>query len=205
MTKIDFSGTGFLASRYGIMLCQSFLLWPNNPWRNSQSSNNEIILLTEKQLTHLPSAAYMRHWAEPALVQVMACRLFGAEPLPEPVLAYCKWDPYEQISVKFESEFYHFDSRKCILMSSAKIAAILTWRDELMHRTQWGLEELMSSYLTKSCGQEIEWYDLPIVQKLTNIANKHGSDTNRLHYVYFKSSSHFVLLNVGCIFLITFF
>ena len=26
------------------------------------------------------------------LVQVMACRLFGAKPLPEPMLAYCQLD-----------------------------------------------------------------------------------------------------------------
>ena len=37
----------------------------------------------------------------------MACRLFGAKPLPEPVLAYCQLDSCEQISVKFESESYH--------------------------------------------------------------------------------------------------
>ena len=37
----------------------------------------------------------------------MACRLFGAKPLPEPMLAYCHLDSWEQISVKFESEFNH--------------------------------------------------------------------------------------------------
>ena len=66
--------------------------------------------------TSPPSAAYMRQWTgpAPALVQVMACRLFGAKPLPEPMLAFCQLDSWEQISVKFESEFYNFDSRKCI-------------------------------------------------------------------------------------------
>ena len=44
----------------------------------------------------------------------MACRLFGAKPLPEPMLAYCQLDPWEQVSVKFESEFHNFHSRKCI-------------------------------------------------------------------------------------------
>ena len=34
-----------------------------------------------------PSAAYMRHWIGSALVQVMDCRLFGAIPLHEPMLA----------------------------------------------------------------------------------------------------------------------
>ena len=55
----------------------------------------------------------MCQWNESALVQLMACRLFGAKPLPEPMLAYCQLDSREQISVKFESEFCHFHSRKC--------------------------------------------------------------------------------------------
>ena len=62
----------------------------------------------------LPSPAYTRHWTGSALVQVMACRLFGAKPLPEPMPTYCHMDSWEQISVKFESESYHFHSRMCI-------------------------------------------------------------------------------------------
>ena len=41
-----------------------------------------------------------------ALIRVMACRLFGAKPLPEPMLAYCQLDPWEQTSVKFESSSF---------------------------------------------------------------------------------------------------
>ena len=63
-------------------------------------------------LTHPPSAAYMRQWTGSALVQVVACRLFGATPLPEPMPPYCQLDPQEQISVKFESQFKQFHSRK---------------------------------------------------------------------------------------------
>ena len=44
----------------------------------------------------------------------MAWRRIGTKQLPEPMLAYCQLDSWEQISVKFESEFYHFRSRKCI-------------------------------------------------------------------------------------------
>ena len=40
-----------------------------------------------------PSAAYMHQWTGSALVQVMACRLFGAKPLSEPMLPYCQLDP----------------------------------------------------------------------------------------------------------------
>ena len=56
----------------------------------------------------------MHQWIGSALVQIMACRLFGAKPLSEPMLAYCQLDSWEQFSVKFESEFYHFHSRKCL-------------------------------------------------------------------------------------------
>ena len=59
-----------------------------------------------------PSAAYLRQWTGSSLVHVMASRLFGAKPLPEPMLTYCQLDSWEHISVKFESEFYHFHSRK---------------------------------------------------------------------------------------------
>ena len=57
-----------------------------------------------------PSAAYIRRRTGPALVQVMARRLFGAKPSPETVLVYCRLDP----SVKIESKYNIFHSRKCI-------------------------------------------------------------------------------------------
>ena len=40
--------------------------------------------------------------------------LFGAKPLPEPMLTYYQLDSWEQISVKFDLEFSLFHSRKCI-------------------------------------------------------------------------------------------
>ena len=40
-----------------------------------------------------PSAAYMRQWIESALVQIIACRLFGAKPLSKPMLGYCQFTP----------------------------------------------------------------------------------------------------------------
>ena len=52
-----------------------------------------------------PSAACMRQWTGSALVQIMAYCLFDAKPLPEPMLNYCQLDTYEQISVKFNSNY----------------------------------------------------------------------------------------------------
>ena len=40
-----------------------------------------------------PSAWYMCQWTGSVLLQVMACRLLGAKPLPEPILTCCQMDP----------------------------------------------------------------------------------------------------------------
>ena len=80
--------------------------------------------------------------------------IVGTKPLSEPMLAYGQLEPWKQISVKFESEFYNFHLRKCIWkcclpewrlfeiwigilsfsfkkmhlkMLSARMAAILSW------------------------------------------------------------------------------
>ena len=56
------------------------------------------------------NAAYKCQWTGTPMVQVMACRLFIAKPLPELMLAYCNLDSSEHIPVKFE--IYHFHWRK---------------------------------------------------------------------------------------------
>ena len=69
----------------------------------------------------------MLQWIVSALVQIMACRLFEAKPLPEPMLAYCQLDSWEQISVKFEFEILSFSFKKMYLkIWSDKMAAILS-------------------------------------------------------------------------------
>ena len=61
----------------------------------------------------------MRHQISSALFEIMA-RLIVAKPLSEPSLVYCKFNPWEHISVKFKSEYHHFLWRKCLKISSAK-------------------------------------------------------------------------------------
>ena len=51
------------------------------------------------------SAEYICKLIGLALVQVMACRLFGTKPLPKPMLAYCKFDSWQQTSVTFEAKY----------------------------------------------------------------------------------------------------
>ena len=57
-------------------------------------------------------------------MQVMVCRLFGTKPLPEPMFTYCRLDPQEQISVKFESKYKAFhstDAFECIICNMSVI------------------------------------------------------------------------------------
>ena len=69
-------------------------------------------------------AAYMRLWTVPPLVHLMACHLFGARPLPEPMLAYFNWTPgYKPNFSEFEAEVNNFKSRICIWKCS-----LLKWR-----------------------------------------------------------------------------
>ena len=39
-----------------------------------------------------PVFVYLRRWIGSTLVQIMACRLFGAKPLSNPMLSYCQLD-----------------------------------------------------------------------------------------------------------------
>ena len=47
-----------------------------------------------------------------SIVQIMAWCLFGSKPFSKPMMVRCRFDPWEQISIKLE--FYHLHSRKCI-------------------------------------------------------------------------------------------
>ena len=95
-----------------------------------------------------PSNAYTRQSAGSSLVQVMACGLFGAKLLPEPMLAYCHLDSNEQISVKFEPEFYEFHSRKCIRKCHLpNWWPSCPWGDELIvHMKDFGYRENTGQY-----------------------------------------------------------
>ena len=70
----------------------------------------------------------MRHCAGSSSVHVIACRLFGAKPLAEPMMTYCQLDNWEQSSANFSLKLKYFHWQKLRLnMSSAEVAAILSW------------------------------------------------------------------------------
>ena len=87
-------------------LCNHFYKYLSTNQFNSSNFEYHYVLL----YLISPSAAYTRQWTRSALVQVMDYRLFGAKTLPEPMLAYCQLDSWEQIPV----HFHHFHSQNCI-------------------------------------------------------------------------------------------
>ena len=60
-----------------------------------------IIIINSLRL----SDAYMCHQPTPSLIQMIACRLFGARPLSKPMLYYCQLDHWGQSSVEKYSKF----------------------------------------------------------------------------------------------------
>ena len=83
VSTVDTDGqgiSGYSADWVCMHPCQSKCLWVNSS---------------------TPSATYMHQWIGLALVQIMTSCLFGAKPLPKPMLGSCQLDPKEQTSVKF--------------------------------------------------------------------------------------------------------
>ena len=120
--------------------------WNFNAHAEHFNHNLQLTILTNSLLSSdwvnsSPCATYMRQWpASPGspLVRVIACRLFGTKPLPEPMQIYCQLDLWEQISVKFELIFWYFHSRKCINafeISSVKWRPFCPGGDELTLQT----------------------------------------------------------------------
>ena len=83
-------------------------LW-QNCW-NFAKVETKVIFLNSSP----PSAIYLCCWTGSALMQIMACRLFSAKSLPEPMPTCCQLNLYEQSTVKFESKYKKNHSRKCV-------------------------------------------------------------------------------------------
>ena len=60
----------------------------------------------------LHGGVHMHQLCESSTVRVMACRLFGTKPLPEPMLIYHQLGRLEQTATKFESKYKILISNK---------------------------------------------------------------------------------------------
>ena len=81
-----------------------------------------------------PSAAYMHQWTGSALVQIMACPLFGTKPLSKPMLGYCQLDPMNKLQWKFSKNtqlFIHENAYENIVCEMAAILSQGRWVNTL--------------------------------------------------------------------------
>ena len=94
----------------------------------------------------------------------MACRLCAVKSLSEPMLEYCQLNLWEKISVKFESKYNNFHSRKCISkcclqngghlvsISQSVILMYVIWRPEphLNELSNYDIMELATCFIIVS-------------------------------------------------------
>ena len=117
------SGNGLAQNRWQVWTTDTYISRLGHNELNWMTFGATFCLLFVESLSSIkalsiascpPSATYMCRCIGSALGKVMACRLFGAKPLPEPMLIYCKLDLAEQTSVKFGSKYKTFHSRTCV-------------------------------------------------------------------------------------------
>ena len=126
--------------------CQATSHYPNQCWARFMSPYS----FTRPQYVNpsLPNATYMRQWTLWELVKVMACRLFDAKPLPQPMLTYCQLDPnLSEIWIKITKNFIHknaFENAVC------EMAAILS-RESWVNVYIWLQTALLAGILLVIC------------------------------------------------------
>ena len=83
-----------------------------------------------------PSAAYLRQWTGSSLVHVMASRLFGAKPLPEPMLTYCQSQ-------------WNLNRNSIIFIQENTIENVVCQNSAILSREKWGKNICFHSYCQK--------------------------------------------------------
>ena len=82
----------------------------------------------------------------------MACRLVGAKPWSEPMLIYCKLDPWEQIQWNLNRNSYIFIQENAFENVVWKMAAILSRSQFVNHVIE--LEIYMNMEINPHVGKE---------------------------------------------------
>ena len=86
-----------------------------------------FILVWHQYAEYLSSAsAYMRQWIGSALVQILACRLYGAEPLSKPMLLFVNWTLGNKLQENFNQNTNIFIHKNVFEIIVCELAAILS-------------------------------------------------------------------------------
>ena len=96
-----------------------------------------------------PGDAYMHLWTASSLVQVMACRLFSAKPLPEPMQTV-SWILRNKLQQNFNQNSYIFIEENVFESVVYKTSAILS-QPEWVNQLHSKLECFYSKKLIYNC------------------------------------------------------
>ena len=105
-------------------------------WLQNYHHVLKVSLLREIEATIVIEAGWC-HWTGSPLVQIMACRLFGAKPLPESMMEYCYLAPWKQTSVKSQSKFIIVIQEMHLKISSGKWWPFCLGLNVLIISNQW--------------------------------------------------------------------
>ena len=95
-----------------------------------------VCFITKIKIDSSPlSAAYMRQWTGSALVQIMACPLFGVKPLSKPTLGYCQyyWNLRSKLQWNLNKKpklFIHENALENVVFKMAAILSRGRWVKE---------------------------------------------------------------------------
>ena len=116
--------------------------------------NDDVIQGTTQINSSPPSAAYMCQWIGSALVQIMACRLFGDKPLSKPVLGFLSKGLLGTNFTEIWIEIQNFYSRKCIWKRHLRNSDHLS--RERWVNTDWIASQQSIYYLLQTVGWRAE-------------------------------------------------
>ena len=95
-------------------------------WRGlSKATSNHTF-----SLTHPPSSAYVHQWIGSAVVQIMACRLFGDKPLSKQcwvIVNWTLWHKLQWICYQNTNLFFHENASDTIVCEMAAILSRRRW------------------------------------------------------------------------------
>ena len=112
-----------------------------------------------------PSVAHMHQWIWSALVQIMACCLFGVKPLSKPMLCYRQLDTWKQTSVNFNKNtklFIDENSSENIVCETAVILSRERWvkhlcRQMLPKHEKWKYMSLLYMWAMWKMCKQTDW------------------------------------------------
>ena len=143
------------------------------PWHSVKFPDNSLILRNFIYPWHFPDGyepcAYMRQCIGSALVQIMACHLFGTKPLSKPMLGYCHLNLRNKLQ-------WNFNQNTKLLINEIAFENIVCKMTTIFSRGRW-VNEIW--YLLLHCPEQKNISELKNIKICLKVIKVHLT----LHYI----------------------